>query len=223
MPDSPLIALISATFAAVDPATSALAADFPESTPWNLVDDRLLVDATAQGGVSVALAGRMERIIAHAIAEGADGVLLTCSLYGRVAHDFEGAAIPILAPDDAAFDEAIAGAYRHILVVGSLPAAVADAEARFRGAVAAAASPTVVSSIVAAGAIEATNAGDHEALSRSLIAACREGRDGVDAILLAQYSLAPAASSLSAALGIPVISGPQAAAVLLRSRLVDAL
>lgn len=218
MSRSPVIALISATPAAIAPAISALAAKFPESSPWNILDDRLMAEAKEQGGVTEKLTQRMNRLIDHAVREGADGILLTCSLYGAVAHDFPDVGVPILAADDAAFDTAAAGRHRRILVVASFDEARIDALERFQSVLDNAGSPAEVTSIVADGALPATTAKDDEMLFQALLTACREQQDDIDAILLAQYSLAPAATRLAGALGIPVISGPEAAADVLRER-----
>jgi hypothetical protein len=186
---SPRIALISATPAAIDPAVTALAEEFPNAEPWNILDDRLLADAKGNG-LTPALTDRMRRLIAHAVTGGADGVLLTCSLYGNIAKETE-APIPVLAPDAAAFDEAMS--YRRILVVASLEAALHDSVARFRAA---------------APGVEVAGA---------LIDECQDHVESVDAVLLAQFSLAPGATKLSKALGLPVISGPRSAATRLKS------
>lgn len=217
---APLIALISATPAAIGPAANAIGALFPEATVWNILDDRLLKDADRQGGLTPPLADRMQRLIDHALTEGADGVLLTCSLYGPVAHRIEGAAVPILAADDAAFATAVASGHGRILVVASFQAALTDAVARFSAAVATATPPIEVLGAVAEGAFAATASGDGDALLASLVQAGRAFEGRIDAVLLAQYTLAPFATAMSAELGIPVISGPDAAATTLRARLL---
>ncbi|WJL94944.1 hypothetical protein QSU92_13370 [Microbacterium sp. ET2] len=214
---APTIALISATFAAVEPAVRGLADVFPDAIPWNLVDDRLLVDANEQGGLTPPLRARMVRLIEHAVAEGSEGVLLTCSLYGDVAQEFDSEAVPVLAADQASFALAIDGAYPRILVVGSLAAAVDDSTQRLRAAVSEAAGGLSVSATVADGALQATTARDDVALLDTLRGAIDPFREEVDAVLLAQYSLAPAAEGLRDALDIPVISGPHASAALMKS------
>src|SRR5882757_3168200 len=104
MTGSPLIALISATPRAIPAACAALIETLPGCRIWNLLDDRLLADAQVAGGVTPTLEARMERLIDHALREGADGVLLTCSQYGYVGRRMT-VSVPVLAPDDAAFNE----------------------------------------------------------------------------------------------------------------------
>ncbi|MBF8189399.1 hypothetical protein ITP53_27425 [Nonomuraea sp. K274] len=130
---APRIALISATPAAIGPAVAGMNAVFPTADTWNLLDDKLLADATGPDGLTERLRERMRRLIRHALAEGASGVLLTCSMYGPVTRDFDGA-VPVLAADEAAFAEVAAGGYRSVLVVASLDSARTDSMTRLRAA-----------------------------------------------------------------------------------------
>ncbi|MCB5906534.1 aspartate/glutamate racemase family protein [Streptomyces pinistramenti] len=217
MTPRPLIALISATPAAIAPAETGLTRGFPRAAAWHLLDDRLLTEAAAAGGTTPRLEARMRRLIDHALHEKADGVLLTCSLYGAVARTADAAGVPVLAPDDAAFTEALGGGHARILLVASFAAALSDAASRLHRARQLHGSATDIRTVVADGALDATRAADADALAASLEGACRAHSGTVDAVLLAQFSLAPAATRLSAALGLPVISGPDAAARHLRA------
>ncbi|MEU9748177.1 aspartate/glutamate racemase family protein [Streptomyces niveus] len=213
---APRIALISATPTAVAPAVAGLAEKFPEAEPWNLLDDRLLADAPQAGPLPPALVDRMGRLIDYALAGRADGVLLTCSLYGSVVEAVD-TPVPLLAPDTAAFEQALAPGFGRVLVLASLEAAEQDSVARFSAAATAAGSVTEPVGVVAPDALDAARRNDPSALLEALRTACLPHIADVDAVLLAQYSLAPAAAPLSTALGLPVVSGPHAAATALRS------
>ncbi|MFE9534523.1 hypothetical protein [Streptomyces sp. NPDC006691] len=219
----PRIALISAVPAAMAPAADALRTGFPEAQVWHLLDDRLLSDAAGAGGPTAPLRARMRRLIEHAVAGGADAVLLTCSLYGVVAQELDGEggrAVPVLAPDAAAFERLASGGYQHVLVIASLEAALRDSMDRLRTALAHDA-PTAggveVSGVVVPGALAA---GDLGALVEVLAGAASEPAATADAVFLAQYSLAPAAPGLAVALEVPVVSGPTSAAHALRAALL---
>lgn len=214
----PRIALISAVPAAIPPAVAALAEDFPESQVWNILDDRLLSDADDQGGLTDDLRARMDRLIGHALREHADGVLLTCSLYGVVAQDTS-ADVPVLAPDQAAFAELAAAGFGRVLVVASFEGAKDDSVARLREALQAAGAATEVAGFSVPAAMEATKRGDLPALVAALTDGLAGRTDGVDAVFLAQYSLAPAGNQLAEAVGIPILSGPKSSAVALRRAL----
>ncbi|MDO9397134.1 MAG: hypothetical protein Q7T71_11360, partial [Herbiconiux sp.] len=179
----PLIALVSAVRAAIPPAEAAFAAEFPAARVWNILDDRLLAEADEQGGVTPGLAARMERLIRHAVTEGAAGVLVTCSVYGEVVHGLTDAAegsaghgapaagplgVPAFASDDAAFDDVIAGGYRSVLLISPLAGPLQDSLDRLTAALAAAGAEVAVTAAVAEGSPAAAAAGDVEALTRIL-------------------------------------------------------
>ncbi|QHC71731.1 aspartate/glutamate racemase family protein [Rathayibacter sp. VKM Ac-2801] len=215
--DGPLVALISAVPTAIPPAERAFAAEFPAAHVWNLLDDRLLPEADLAGGLTPALHERMKRLIQHAEAEGADGILLSCSVYGAVAQAMAAeSSIPILAPDDAAFAAAVNGGYDTVLVVSNAPGPLADSEERLietavRGGVL-----LDVVGVVAPRAAAAAASGDVEALVDAVHRAVLVAAVSPDAILLGQYSLAPAAERLSDLTGLPVLAGPQRAVSELR-------
>lgn len=219
---APLISLISATPVAIPPATGAFHEIFPEATLWNLLDDRLLADASEQGGVTDALAERMTRLIRHAEAEGADGILLTCSMYGPVAEKLAAQiSIPLYAPDASAFQAALEGPYDRILVLASAKGPLDDAVERFTHAAENAGRRVLVAGSVADGAAAAATAGDQILLTDALHRACQAQASRYDAVLLAQYSLSPVADALSDLIGKPVLAGPKLAAATLRSLLLQ--
>ncbi|ARJ06827.1 hypothetical protein GCM10010988_21530 [Cnuibacter physcomitrellae] len=212
---SPLIALISAVPASIPPVTAALQAHFPEATVWNILDDRLLEEAEDEGGLTPRLTARMRRLIDHAVTEGADGVLLTCSLYSPVARlGAQGTDVPVLGPDEAVFGAAAArdrdGA---ILVVSSAAGPLADSLRRIREELG---EDRPVEGVVAEGAVGASRSGDIDALVTSIIDAMATTGTAWDSVVLGQYSLAPAAPTLEDRLGIPVLSGPRFAVEALR-------
>lgn len=214
----PVVALISATPAAIPPARQGFSEEFPDAVLWNVLDDRLLSDARVVGGVTAPLERRMERLIRHAVDGGADAVLLTCSMYGEVTAKVA-TAVPTYAPDQAVFDDIIAGGYEVILVVASIDTALADSMVRLRTAVSKNGQDAVVEGVLASDAFGAAQRGDDADLVAAVVDACR-GFDGqVDAVLLAQYSLAPARDALAADLGVPVYSGPHSAARAIRKKL----
>jgi phosphohistidine swiveling domain-containing protein len=217
----PLVALISATRAAIAPAERGFARQFPDASLWNIVDDRLLTEANRRGGVDEALAGRMRRLIDHALAEEVTAVLLTCSMYGHVAHRYHPPGVPVLAPDDAAFGSAGRGGFDRILVVASIDAAMRDTVSRLAGFLAEGGSRSTVTGVAAPEAFDAANDNDQPRLLAALADACAPSAGRVDAVLLAQYSLASAAARLSDILGLPVISGPDSAAAALRTATLE--
>lgn len=218
----PLVALISATPAAIRPAETAFARVFPAAVLWNILDDRLLIEATDRGGLDDELRLRMGRLIDHAIAGGAAGVLLTCSLYAPVARARGAGKVTVQAPDDAAFDRVASLAPPRLLLVASLPGALRDSCERLRAELGRRLARTEVAGVLAAGAFAAASAGDPELIFESVREAIEAGDDADPTpVFLAQYSLAPAAPLLAERLGRIVITGPDAAAEQLRDRLTE--
>ncbi len=209
------IALISATPLAIAPAAAAVSAALPDSTVWNLLDDRLLADLKEQGEMTGPLAARMDALIESALAGGADGVLLTCSQYGvRADHrDPPADGVAVFSADGPLFHDAVTRAPTHVLLVASLESAAADSTARLDAAFTAAGSATHIHSVVvpaAASPLPVAELVDH------LAAAIAGVTEPYDVVVLAQYSLAPAAEALRTQIAVPVLDGPSVAAARLR-------
>lgn len=215
----PVVALISATPVAIPPAQAAIGAAFDEVDVWNILDDRLMVEAQARGGLTEALSARMGTLIDFAIGQGADAVLLTCSLYGPVAERHVDGPVRVLAPDRAVFDDVLARGYGRVLVVASFTEAQADSAQRLREAAALQELDVTVTGVSVPDAMSSSASGDVAQLIDDLATAVQPLVAGIDAVLLAQYSLAPARDELEQRLGVPVLSGPASAAALLRSEL----
>jgi Asp/Glu/hydantoin racemase len=215
---NPVIALVSAVTAAIAPATEAFASEYPDASVWNILDDRLLVDADARGGVTADLDERMARLIRHAAIEGADGILLTCSLYGTVAHRLAAEiGVPLMAPDDALFAAVADGGFGSILLLSPAPGPLAESAGRLTEHLRAAGLATTITGAAVDGAADAARSGDLDRLVSALEAAYLSASASVDAVVLGQYSLSPAAEALSERIGVPVLAGPGRAARALRS------
>ncbi|SEB67919.1 hypothetical protein SAMN04489806_1484 [Paramicrobacterium humi] len=218
--NAPLIALVSAVPAAMAPAQQAFEREYPDATIWNLLDDRLIVEALEAGGLTTTLKDRMAGLIDHAIRNGAKGVLLTCSMYGPVAHEADArSTLPVFASDDAAFHDAATSGFTRLALVSSIATPLADARTRFDVVP----KPAELSThdVLAADALEPSREGDAAGTARALAAAVRAADGPFDAVLLAQYTLAPAAEALEHELGIPVLAGPVRAAAAMRAVLEE--
>lgn len=216
----PLIALVSAVPGAIPPAEAAFAHEFPSAVVWNILDDRLLVEADARGGVTPELTERMSRLIRHAVTEGAQGILLTCSLYGPVAHKLAAeVGVPLFAADDAAFAAAVTGVYSSVLLISPAAGPLVDSVDRLRAAAIDAGVEVEVTGAVADGAAAAARSGDVELLASILHSTVGAQSGSFDAVVLGQYSISPAASRLAKLTGLPVIAGPQKSALALLASL----
>ena len=216
----PTVALIHASEASMAPAVAAFGDEYPDADLWHLLDDRLVSDADAAGGLTPALHARMTTLIQYAVDGGADAVQLSCSMYGPVAQDASAhQPVAVLASDQAMFDHVVSLTPGRVAVLASLGSAGADSADRLGTWLAAPGIECQVETRVVAGAAAAASDGDLAGLTRLMAAEAVDVADGVDVIVLAQYSLAPALLGIAGAVRLPVLSAPHLAAATLAKTL----
>jgi hypothetical protein len=221
------IALIHALRHSPPPIEAAFATAWPEAVLMNLLDDSLSADLARQGALTPAMTERFLTLGRYATGTGADGILFTCSAFGPCieAVATEQVGTPVLKPNEAMIDDAVA-------------AALAAARGRRpRIGLLASFAPTLVSMppefpdsveivpMLAEGALAALDRGEpleHDRLAAEAAKRFESIPGGVDVIALAQFSLARAASAVAAATGRPVFTTPASAVARLRSLLLGA-
>jgi Asp/Glu/hydantoin racemase len=217
----PTVGVIHATLLSIDPILLALDECFPEAQVWNVLDDSLMRELRAAGGITPRLDARMERIVGHLVADGVDAIQFACSSFGpiveRVAARLD---IPVRKPDEAMYRELAEESGRVLGIVASIPAALTLAVEQLTDALGphAAATPLVTRCVPAV--LEASEQGEDATALRLIVQGVDELREeGADVIALAQYSLAPFAGRVMATTGADVRTGPHAAARDLRAAL----
>jgi aspartate/glutamate racemase len=212
------IALIHAVPMAVQPVADAFDALWPEAERMNLLDDALSVDRQRAGALTPAVAGRIRALADYAFDAGAAAILYTCSAFGEAIEAVARSTTrPVLKPNEAMFDEALA-AGRRIAMLATFPPSVAGMEAEFRAQ--AAGRDATLATLCVPGAMDAARRGDmvtHNALLAQ--AACGFAAAGYDALMLAQFSMAPAAAAVQAQVPFPVLTSPASAVRRLKARL----
>jgi Asp/Glu/hydantoin racemase len=210
------IALIHAVTVAIAPVETAFAELWPEAECVNILDDALSVDRERDGALTAAMTGRILALAAYARSTGAAGILFTCSAFGeaieRAAAD---APIPVLKPNEAMFEGALA-AGRRVGMLATFEPSIASMEDEFRQIAAAHRSPATIESYCVPGAMAALKAGDAAAHNR-LVADAAPRFGDCDAVLLAHFSTSRAAAAASAALGRPVLTSPGSAVAKLKA------
>ncbi|MEU9342738.1 aspartate/glutamate racemase family protein [Streptomyces sp. NPDC048278] len=222
---SPTVAVIHATPASIEPARAALADGYPEASVWNVLDDRLGSDAEAAGGLTPTLSDRMLSLIGHAVHGGADGVLLSCSMYGPVLERARRQHwLPLISSDAELFTEVSRRRFDRVLLLGHSVPAVQDSVNRLKRVLSATdgGEQTEVTGHAAPGAVTAAARGDLDALERSLTEAALPYLGEADAVVLGMFSLSPARAGLEKALGLPVLSAPPLAVRSLREQVAAA-
>ena len=210
------IALIHALKHSVAPIEAAFARLWPEAVLMNLLDDSLSADLARQGALTPAMTERFLTLARYAAGCGVDGILFTCSAFGPCieACARELAPMPVLKPNEAMIEDA-AAAGRRIGLLATFAPTLATMPAEF----AALPNPPILHPMLIEGALAALDAGDPAEHDR-LAAETARHLDGVDAIALAQFSLARAAPAVAAATGLTVLTTPDSAVGKLRRLLL---
>ena len=209
------IGLIHALKHSIAPIEAAFAQLWPQARLANLLDDSLAADLARDGKLTPAMTARFLTLARYAAASGADGILFTCSAFGPCieACARELAPIPVLKPNEAMIEEALATAGRggRIGLMASFAPTLASMPPEFS-----AADPTTeLVPCLAEGALAALDRGDGAAHDRHTAEAAKRLTD-CDVIVLSQFSLARAAQAVAAATGKPVLTTPDSAVRKLR-------
>ena len=203
---------------AIAPVAAAFDALWPEAERINLLDDCLSGDRQRAGALTPEIAARIAALADYAKACGASGILYTCSAFGAAIDAVARAsAIPVLKPNEAMLDEALATG-RRLGMLATFPPSVAGMEAEFRAQ--ASASGATLATICVPAAMLAAQGSDmatHGALLRA--AAQRPEAQGFDVLMLAQCSMATAREAVQEVVRCPVLTSPGSAVRALRARL----
>ncbi|MFT4107686.1 MAG: aspartate/glutamate racemase family protein [Lacrimispora sp.] len=99
------IALISITINSVKPMTDYLLSK-PDIAVINYLDGYLSEKIEKEGGITDETMGRMLHLLAAACRDGADGVILTCTVFSPYADMFQKLfSVPVIGADTAMFDQ----------------------------------------------------------------------------------------------------------------------
>jgi Asp/Glu/hydantoin racemase len=211
----PRVALIHALPESPEPANKAFVDLWPEAARFNLMDDSLAPDLAAAGTITPAITQRFLDLARYAAGTGARGILFTCSAFGTSIEACKKALpIPVLKPNEAALEAALQAGPRIALLATfgpTIPSMTAELEvmAKAKGIV-----PTILTRVVD-GALAALKRGDGAEHDR-LIARAAAELTAVDALVLAQFSMARAARAIAAVKGRTVITTPESAVRKLR-------
>ena len=204
--EAKLALLHTATANAVtfDRLGSELAPDIPLQ---HVVDDSLISEARASGGVTANLNRRVSTAALNALDSGARVLLCTCSSIGpcvEVARPFTDR--PILRIDDPMARIAVETGTR-IVVAATLQTTLGPTKAIVQRAADTAGKSIELIDILCDTAWAAFEAGDQEGYVEEIVKSLESGAEGADVIVLAQASMAGAADRLES--DIPVLTSPR--------------
>lgn len=217
----PRIALIHALVHSMAPVNEAFQRQWPEATLMNLLDDTLSRDlAEGKAGLDNAMHRRFEQLAGYAVNTGAEAILFTCSAFGpciaRVARVHVG--LPVLKPNEAMMEDATStlGLAGPLGLIATFAPTLQSMPPEFPQGV-------DLRTALAAGAMEALNAGDTLTHDRIIAGHARKLADaGCTRIALAQFSMARARSACEASAGVPIFTTVDSAVRKIRARLLPA-
>jgi aspartate/glutamate racemase len=171
----------------------------------HVVDPSLLADAR-RSGITPGVAGRVDARLHELADAGADVIVCTCSSLGGYAETrTTDIGVRVLRVDRPMAEAAVAAGSR-IGVLGTVESTLGPTRELLRSV----SSTVVVIESVCSSAWSLFEAGDQAGYASEIAAEARRLADGVDVIVLAQASMAPAAALLSD-LPIPVLTSPRTA------------
>jgi Asp/Glu/hydantoin racemase len=214
------IALIHAVSVAIAPVQQAFRELWPEAECGNILDDSLSLDRERDGVLTAAMTRRIMTLAEYGASTGAAGILFTCSAFGEAIEAAAASApIPVLKPNEAMFEAALA-AGRRIGMLATFAPSVQSMEEEFRQLAEIRRSPATIESYCVAGAMAALQAGDAAQHNRLVAQAAPRFAD-CDAVLLAHFSTARAAPAVTAALGRTVLTSPGSAVAKLKKIITE--
>lgn len=191
------IALVSVTLNAVNPMTNYFQERNPKLTIVNYLDSYLLEKVSKDGEVNDESMRRMFDMLSRACSDGAEGVLLTCSVFSRYAEVFSKVlSKPIVCPDKAMLKE-VAKESGETAIICTNPSTVSSTSAlysRFRKEIG---RDDKVDMIVLGEAYAAIEHGDFKTHDRMLQEKVAELDYKYSNIVFAQISMHRAALGLS--------------------------
>lgn len=216
MTPRPRIVLIHATPVAVEPIREAFARLWPEAETVNLLDDSLSTDRAASQTLTDEMQRRFDTLADYSVGIGAAGILFTCSAFGPAIEAVaRRLSIPVLKPNEAMYEAALALG-RRIGMVATFAPAADSMLAEFHEDAARLQPDATIDLRVVPDAMAALRSGD-EARHNALVADEVRKLSGVDVVMLAHFSTARALEKSTAAGTCPILTSPDAAIRKMRS------
>ena len=213
------IAAIYTGVALVKPLSDQLALALPGYRIMNILDDSMIAQIIAEGGLSKAVRRRLYSYYDAAVTAGAELILNTCSSIGEAVYAArEFIPVPIVRIDEAMVRRAVAEASR-IAVLATVPTTLEPTLALVRRCAEEAGRHVSAIAAVAEGAFPAITAGDMATHDRLVAEKAGEVAGDCDVILLAQGSMARMEEPLRVLTGKTVYSSPRMAIEMVRSML----
>ena len=190
------IALVSVTLNAVNPMTDYLNRLKDEIEIRNYLDSFLLKKVKLDGGINDASMKRMFQMLATACEDGADGIIMTCTIFSPYAGHFSALlSKPVICPDGAMLDR-VAGGNGKTAILCTFEGTVDTTREMFFSYCRKHGRPEQVDMYVLTDAYDAIQAGHSDAGYKIIQNKMRELDQAYDQIVLAQISMSQAADDM---------------------------
>jgi len=210
MSAKPRVVLLHGTPVAMVPIQQSFASRWPEAEIVDLLDSSLSIDRTKDHDLTPRMFERFMELGRYAHRIGADGILVTCSAFGpAIARMGQELPIPVLKPNDAMFQAAVARGAR-IGMLATFAPSVLTMTGEFEEFVRESGSNASLRTIVVDGAMDALRKGDAEKHNQLVAARAPELAD-CDAIMLAHFSTSRAFDRTREVVSTPVLTSPDSA------------
>ena len=222
------VALIHAVDIAIAPIKSAFQHEWPEAEVVHLWDETLSIERAKEEVLSPFLFERIASLYSLAKNSGVDAVMFTCSAFGEaIEHIAKDADIPVLKPNQAMFDEALAMG-KPVALLGSFePAMAGMAQEFFDAARAANYQPELHQACIpeARSALQQGDIAGHNQLmlqaAQSISQLQEQSQKQVDVVMLAHFSSSVAKTLLETETRKTVLSSPECAVRYLKRTLTS--
>lgn len=191
-----------------DPLKKVFNELLPDCRLVNIIDDSVIYDVVQAGEVTSQVSKRLMNYYQNAAELGADIILNTCSSVGEavdLARPF--VSVPIVKIDEEMAREAVSR-YSRIGVIATLPTTLHPTMTLLRSQAAASGKSIELVDGLAKGAYDALVGGKPEEHDRIIAETAASIASSVDAIVLAQGSMARMEAALKEKTGKPVYSSP---------------
>ncbi|MGZ8264056.1 MAG: aspartate/glutamate racemase family protein, partial [Burkholderiales bacterium] len=201
---APRIALIHATPVAIEPIVAAFKRLWPEARTTNLLEDSLASDLAHEGTLTERMTERFVTLARYARGCGADAILFTCSAFGPAIEAARAALdIPVLKPNEAMLDEALA-AGSHIGLIATFEPSIPSLRQELEELAGSRKIRLSITTCAVPSALAALHEGQPEEHDR-LIAEAAAGLEDCEALILGQFSMASAAECIPQRAGRKVL------------------
>lgn len=210
------VGLVHAVQPSISPLREAFAAHLPAVRVLHLLDEALLAEVERLGGVRPLLVRRLTTLVALLEQAQAEVVLLACTAYSGVIDQVRAhSEVPVLAIDAVLVSEAVQRGPR-LGVLGTVEAGVRVQERLLRAEAERRGMPLDIRLVIRPEAFAALNTGDGARHDAILLEEARRLAPQVDAVVLAQASMARLVPQVPRDFPVPVLASPTLAVTKVR-------